>query len=150
MTSVEAGIGTPNASPAFTTTYTPQQIADFLTKYLFSPASGPEGKSAFVRDSAAAAGVPSRNNVFEYGFPDAGTASPATGRLNGQKREETIFNTRASPVPFAVAPQSAPRGLSGLLFEDALVDPSGSGAAPAGGVAGLVQDYLRRNSSPDR
>ena len=58
VTSVEAGIGTPNASPAFTTTYTPQQIADFLTKYLFSPASGPEGKSAFVRDSAAAASVP--------------------------------------------------------------------------------------------
>jgi hypothetical protein len=150
VTSVEAGIGTPNASPAFTTTYTPQQIADFLTKYFFSPASGPEGKRAFVRDSAAVAGVPSRNNVFEYGFPDAGSASSATGRANGQKREEAIFDNGASLVPFAVSPESIPRGLPGLLFDNALVDPLGSGAAPAGGLAGLIQDYLRRNASPDR
>ena len=30
-TSVEAGIGTPNASPAVTNTYTPQQIADLVS-----------------------------------------------------------------------------------------------------------------------
>ena len=103
-----------------------------------------------MRDSAAAAGVPSRNNVFECGFPDAGTASPATGRVNGQKREETIFDTGASPVPFVVASQSAPRGLPGLLLDNALVDPLGSGAALAGGVTSLIQDYLQRNSSPER
>lgn len=150
VTSVEAGIGAPNASPAFTTTYTPQQIADFLAKYLLSAASGPEGKGAFVRDSAAAAGVPSRNNVFEYGFPDTGTGSRVTAPVSGEMRRATVFDTGASPTPFAVAPQNAPRGLPGLLFETALIDPSESGQTPAGGVAGLIHDCLRKNSPLQR
>lgn len=41
VTSVEAGIGTPNASPAITNTYSFQQALDFLKKYIISPAGGP-------------------------------------------------------------------------------------------------------------
>lgn len=89
VTSVGAGIGTFNASPALTATYTPSQVADALKKYLFPPTSGPAAGNVLVRDSASAAGVPSRNNVFEYGFPDS------------------------SPSP--QAPSSPPRGLPGMI-----------------------------------
>lgn len=39
--------------------------------------SAPAWNDVFVRDSAAAAGVPSRNNVFEFGFPEFGPARPS-------------------------------------------------------------------------
>jgi hypothetical protein len=96
VTSVGAGIGTFNASPALTATYTPEQVADVLKKYLFPTTSGPGADKVLVRDSAAAAGVPSRNNVFEYGFPEIDRAS--------EQRSE-----------------------------------------PAGGLLGLIRDYMRSN-----
>lgn len=87
VTSVGAGVGTFNASPALTATYTPEEIADFLRTYLFPPTSGPEAGRILVRDSARAAGIPSRNNVFEYGFPEPGPApaqqSASAGELPG-------------------------------------------------------------------
>jgi hypothetical protein len=150
VTSIEAGIGTPNASPAITATYTPQQIADFLTRYVFPPPSGPEGKNVFVRDSAAGAGVASRNNAFEYGFPEAGSAPSAASEMKGDKLRPTVFDTGASPVPFSSTPQNASRGLPGLLFEGGLIDPLGSTAPPASELPGLIQDYLRNNSASFR
>ncbi len=63
-TSVGAAIGTPNASPAVTNTYTLQQIADFLNKYIFGPAMGPQDElSPFDRrlqSSLATVGQPSQ------------------------------------------------------------------------------------------
>ena len=41
----------------------------------------PDWKNVTVRDSAAAAGVPSRNNVFEYGFPSPGRSQLCPGKL---------------------------------------------------------------------
>lgn len=39
---------------------------------LGSPSPGGlDRNQVFVRDSAAAAGIPSRNNVFEYGYPES-------------------------------------------------------------------------------
>ena len=83
VTSVGAGIGSFNASPALTATYTPQQLADTLKKYMFPPTSGPEASKVLVRDSAEAAGVPSRNNVFEYGFPEPDPAPVQTSASPG-------------------------------------------------------------------
>ena len=147
VTTVEAGIGTPNASPAITATYTPQQIADFLTKYVFPPSSDLEGKKVFVRDSAAGAGVASRNNVFEYGFPESNSGPPAASGMEGGKVKPTVFDTGASPVLFASALQRAPRGLPSLLFEDSVIDSLGSTNPPAGGLPRLIQDHLRKNSA---
>jgi len=39
--------------------------------YYGPPPGGLDRNQVFIRDSAAAAGVPSRNNVFEYGFPES-------------------------------------------------------------------------------
>ena len=55
----------------------PREIADFLARFFVSPQPDGVGRtSTFVRDSAAGAGVPSRNNVFEYGYPEPASGSP--------------------------------------------------------------------------
>jgi hypothetical protein len=113
---------------------------------LAPPPRNPTWNDAFVRDSAAAAGVPSRNNVFEYGFPEPGTAQPLTtpGATRG-----TGFVGRAvaPPIPYIrAAPQSAPGGLPGLLIEAGPSDPLNPDAPPAGGLVGLIREYLRDNS----
>jgi hypothetical protein len=65
VSSIGGGVGLPGF--ALSGTYTPQQIADFLNTYVLSPLTGPatSNRAEFVRESAAAAGVPGRNNVFE-------------------------------------------------------------------------------------
>lgn len=52
----------------------------YWENYYRSRPNGP-ANAEFVRDSAAAAGVPSRNNVFEYGFPESGPARPPKGEV---------------------------------------------------------------------
>jgi hypothetical protein len=62
----------------------------------YRPLPAPDWKSEIVRDSAAAAGVPSRNNVFEYGFPELGSSQPRIGQLmspNGSTQRVVGFNT---------------------------------------------------------
>jgi hypothetical protein len=102
VTSVEGGIDWPYASAAMTATYSAQQIADFLNKYILPTSAGPERKSELVRDSAATAGIPSRNNVFEYGFRETGSLPPPanTGATNPDKSGPGVFVTGASPAPF--------------------------------------------------
>lgn len=90
--------------------------------------------------------VPSRNNAFEYGFPESGSAPPAASEMKGDRGIPTAFDTGASPVPFGAVPQNAPRGLPGLLFGDGVSGPTGSTAQRAGGLLGLIQDHLRNNS----
>lgn len=41
--------------------------------------TGPDWHKELIRDSAAAAGVPSRNNVFKYGFPESTPVLPSAG-----------------------------------------------------------------------
>jgi hypothetical protein len=48
----------------------------YWENYYRSLPRGP-ANNEFVRDSAAAAGVPSRNNVFEYGFPENNSVEPS-------------------------------------------------------------------------
>lgn len=145
--SIEAGLsGSIGASRAATYTVTPQQIADFLAKYLPVSAS-PDRRGELVRDSAAAAGIPSRNNVFENGYPEAGSLPSPTypGTMNPDKSGSSVFVNGASPVAF-VPPtlQMQPRGLPGLIVER-FIDASNSTAPPAGGLPGLIQDHLRNN-----
>jgi hypothetical protein len=129
VTSVEGGLGLPGV--AATQTLTPQQIADFSDKYLGGP--GPKVRAEYVRDSAAAAGVPSRNNVFEYGFPEP---SPI---------RSSVFNTGAAPVQQFATPHGSMGGIPGLIAGIAGTDPSSPTQAspPAGGLLGLIQEYLR-------
>ena len=87
--------------------------------------------------------------VREVRWPDGWSVSIpfVGGRVGG-----TYYSNLGSPsAPRITLTRSWGMPGAGANAVYALVDPSsGSGAAPAGGVAGLVQDYLRRNSSPDR
>ncbi len=48
----------------------------------------PDWKKTTVQDSAAAAGVPSRNNVFEYGFPKSGSIQKSLRRSSFSTKVE--------------------------------------------------------------
>ncbi|WJR76477.1 hypothetical protein [Bradyrhizobium sp. NP1] len=150
-----------------------------------------------VRDSAAAAGVPSRNNVWEYDYPSptvpnlqapsqsstqfvpTGNANPmadlarriavltgnapatawptaspqsAFGSASSSQPSPDVFNSGAAPVPFLpsappVAPlsQEKPGGLLGMMIDAGLIDPANPDAPPAGGLPGMIQEYLRNN-----
>lgn len=150
VTSVETGIAWPPVSAAITSTYSPQKIVDFLTRHFpYGKPYDPPSDKVMVRDSAAAARIPGRSNVFEYGFPEPSSLPPAADirAKSPDKAGSSVFITGASPVPLLPPVlQNAPRGLPGLIAES-LVDPSNHAAPPAGGLAGLIQDYLRNNRS---
>ncbi|CCE04621.1 hypothetical protein BRAS3843_110004 [Bradyrhizobium sp. STM 3843] len=125
-TVVEWGIGSPNASPALTETWTPAQMPTSSTHISFrlqwvrwtnslpSPGrSRPAWNDEIIRDSAAAAGVPSRNNVFEYGFPAPDGGQPRTDVAPQTNRSTAQLAPSAGPTPgggFATSARAAPTG----------------------------------------
>lgn len=120
------GFGTPGVG--VTHGYGPYEMSDDFSR--------PWARS-YVRDSAALAGIPSRNNVFEYGFP---------GPAPGQHSAGSVFDSGAPPIPFApLAPQDFSGGLPGMMARSGVIDPSVRDAPPAGGLVGLLQEYLGSN-----
>jgi len=116
VTAVEAGIGTPNVSAAITATYTPQQIADFMSRYLLTPAMGPNDElSSFartLRSGFAAVDAPSEPTVAYLG--PRSQASFGTGM--GDWRSSTVPVEPWKPAPLA-ASQQEPGGLHGLMLD---------------------------------
>ena len=104
----------------------------------------PAWNETFVRDSAAAAGIPSRNNVFEYGF-----RAPVPAELPLKTPGATLGSgyvgaAAAAPVPFLpAAPQTVPGGIPGLMTRAGLNDPQNPYMPLPGGLAGLIREYLR-------
>ncbi len=89
-----------------------------------------------ILDSIRSAGVASRNTVWEYDYP----SSPSTSSPNAANdASQSVFEKGASPVLLS----SAPRGLPGLMAETGATGLDG--APPAGGLLGLIQDYMRNN-----
>lgn len=89
-----------------------------------------------ILDSIRSAGVPSRNTVWEFDYP----SSPSSGSPNaGNDSSPNVFEKGAPPVLLP----SAPRGLPGLMAETGAIGPDG--VPPAGGLLGLIQDYMRNN-----
>lgn len=111
------------------------------------PPRNPARNDAFVRDSAAAAGVPSRNNVFEYGFPEPGSVQSPLMTPGATRGAGYAGSAVAPPIPFIPdAPPSAPGGIPGLMIEAGLNDPLNPNAPLPGGLVGLIQEYLRNNA----
>lgn len=78
--------------------------------------TGPDRNNVFVRDSAAAAGVPSRNNVFEYGFPESSSARPSMREVAPVRRSATQDPTpleKAALSNFAIVGSPSPAGSGG-------------------------------------
>lgn len=133
-----------------------------------------EPTSEMVRDSALAAGIPSRNNVFEFGFPqpsDAGSSNDADARYLGKLRHAADSPSLATdspavqsgvgtigqssgepPVGFLSPRYSNPLG-SGIAGWPSSVDPAGPRyamrLAPSpqqpGGLLGMLLDHLRND-----
>lgn len=70
----------------------------YWEKYYGAPPR-PAWNDELVRDSAAAAGVPSRNNVFEYGFPAPGASQPRTDATPRTNRSTAQLAPSAGPIP---------------------------------------------------
>jgi hypothetical protein len=114
-----------------------------------------------IRDSAATSGVPSRYNVWEYDYPES-KAPPALGSTSGPQaasnigervgmknaRGASVFTSGAPAIPsLRHGSQKAPGGLPGLIASVTGSDPSDPAQflPPAGGLLGLIQDYMRAN-----
>lgn len=96
-----ATIGTPSAG--VTHGFGPFEASKDYSKPWMTPA---------IRESAARAGVPSRYNVFEYGYPESNVASPTFNeRWNGAERS----SNDAASLPDAWRGQ--PRGLADLIMD---------------------------------
>jgi len=95
-----ATIGTP--SVGVTHGFGPLEASKDYSKPWMTPA---------IRESAARAGVPSRYNVFEYGYPDSNDGSPTFDeRWNAMGRSAN--GAVSSPTP-----SSRPQGLAALLMD---------------------------------
>jgi hypothetical protein len=98
-----------------------------------------------VRDSAAHAGVPSRLNVFEFGFPDSDAISPSVSlRSAGDAVSATAGADFVGPgIPFVSTPAGslvAPEGSA--LLDSAPMNPAAPGRFSTGGR------FVPRSSSP--
>jgi hypothetical protein len=177
VTSIEAGAGLPGF--AVTQTYTPQQIADFLNRFIFHPATRSQDElSPFERSlqsGLATVGQPTQPPVKFLGTRSQGplgdgmtgwgatvgagpsstadanrpNASPSAGPVG--RPLASILATHPPPVPYLPpTAQDKPGGILGMLIDAGHVDPVDPGQLPAGGLLGLIQDYLRNNPGADR
>jgi hypothetical protein len=96
---IGAGIGTPGIS--VTHGFGPIEASQDYSQPWLTPA---------IRDSAARAGVPSRYNVMEYGFPDANTgrAGNETGGVLKWLGDGLIKTREAGPSELLPLPPTAP------------------------------------------
>jgi hypothetical protein len=135
------GIGTPGVGVTYG--FGPLEMSHDFSRPWIAPA---------IKESAAAAGVPSRNNVFEYGFPDPATvqsSGPAIAAVNNTA--PSVFDTGTSPVMLFPPSEDAPGGLLGRMINAGLIDPSNPDQPPAGGLLGLIQQSMRNGiGSPSR
>jgi hypothetical protein len=127
--------------------------ADAWTLYQSDPAywqsyySGrphePDWKNTAVRDSAAAAGVPSRNNVFEYDFPQA--APGQTGSEEGAPPRK-LTRQPAQPTQSTIAGAGA-----GGVTAPENADPAAAGGAtplPRQGLPPPAPDVFTVGAGP--
>ncbi len=125
VTSVEAGIGTPNASPAITNTFSFQQALDFLKKYIISPAGGPNDELSPLQRSLQSA---------------VGTI----GASDGAPPVQFLASSPTSPLGNGVGSWASSVAPNGPLYAAPPAQPTDQ----PGGLPGLLQDYLRNNPNP--
>ena len=136
-----AGIGTPGIG--VTHGFGPLEMSQDFSRPWAAP---------YIRDSAATAGIPSRQNVLEHGFPEPNPLgspireAPPQMHPRGSLPSSDVFAHGAAPIPFLPPDtQRAPRGLPAMLAEVGAFDPSNPEAPPAAGLPGLIQEYLRNH-----
>jgi len=172
-TSIEAGVGSPTAV-AETTTMTPEQIAEHINRHIFGPAMGPEDELTPVerslRRGVATVGpaneLPTRflgsrpANSLEDGMEGWSSPYLKGGTVDGQA---DAANTGAAAPPAASGrvpavpyvpqvPAGTPGGISGLIAAATGNAPSDPARfrSPAGGLLGMIEDYMNNNATAGR
>jgi len=169
VSSIEAGASLPGFGVNYTTT--PENIADFINKHIFGPAGEPRDElSPFersLRRGTASVGPASEPparflrrrpaNVLGEGM---GNWSAPYLRGNATDRQEDAdatggpaFSGRVPAVPYIPrVAQGRPGGIPGLIAAatgSASSDPT-QFQPPAGGILGMIQDYMNSNAMPGR
>jgi hypothetical protein len=115
-----------------------------------APDYGRPWMTPLVRDSVRGAGIPDRYNVWEYDYPDSKAVqpSPPVSGDNSSAPPQSIPAATPSAPELPKTPQSGPLGLPGRIAWMSGVDPSDptQAAPPAGGLLGLIQDYMRNQA----
>lgn len=125
ITSVEAGIGTPNASPAITNTYSFQQALDFLKKYVVRPAGSPDDELSPFQKSL-------QSGVGTIGLDSGELPVRFLGRLP------------QGPLQGGVVDWPSSVSVTEPLYAMRPAQPTDE----QGGLSGLLRDYLRNNPNP--
>ena len=107
---------------------------EFWERY-YRELPSPDWKKVTVQDSAAAAGVPSRNNVFEYGFPESRSVPNPSSEAPPLRKLSTWY----------VRPDGSTEAdnLAGRISRPAAIDPSNAGwpaPSPSTGFGGANGD----------
>jgi hypothetical protein len=99
----------------------------------------------FLDESARGTGKPSRRNVWEYDYPAGG---PPSVSADVSPKSTPPFEKGTTAVPYLAAPRTTTGGIPGMIAAVTGRDPADpeSFAPPAGGLPGLIQDYLRSQS----
>ena len=123
VSSVEAGVGLPGFSGGYT--ITPQQAADFINKYIFSPAAGPQDE------------LPPFLRSLQSGLGTIGSSEsePPTRFLTS--RQQSPFGDGVGSWSSSVAP-------TGPLY----AAPQASPSDQPGGLLGMLLEHLGDNPNP--
>jgi hypothetical protein len=84
------------------------------------------------------------------------TSPPASPQMrprqaNSDQPSPSVFATGAPPIlQLSPTPQNKPGGLLGMMIDAGYIDPANSDPPPSGGLAGLIQDYLRNSPGTSR
>jgi len=169
VSSIESGAGLPGFGVNYTTT--PEKIADFINKHIFSPAGDPQDEltplERSLRRGTASVGPASEAPVRflrsqPTKVPDDRMNSWSAPYLKGSSTyrpadvggtSDPAFSGRLAAVPYVpqVRP-GTPGGIPGLI---AAANGSGSSdptqfQPPAGGILGMIQDYMSSNAMQGR
>jgi hypothetical protein len=121
VSSVEAGVSWPGFSGGYT--MTPQQAADFINKFIFSPAAGPQDElPPFLRSLQSGVGM--------------------IGSSESEPPARFLTSRQQSPFGDGVGSWSSSIAPSGPLY--AAPPPSDQ----PGGLLGMLLEHLRDNPNP--
>jgi hypothetical protein len=77
---------------------------------------------------------------------NGGTKLDGGNRIDGWPEGRVPVPSLARGFELAASPtRNAPGGILGMLIDAGYIDPANPGRPPAGGLPGLIQDYMRTN-----
>jgi hypothetical protein len=143
VSSVEGGLGLPGF--AVTQTYTPQQIADWMISRGMGPQDELTPFERSLQSKNASIGPNAEPAVPFLNRKDQNPLGGGMGNWSASTARSSAFETGASPARYlSSSPQESVGGTPGSTA-GATGSDLASPTLPAGGLLGLIQDYMRLN-----